>query len=258
MAAPSRRAALRTGLLLGGAVVVMARPWRNWAAPDLAFEDLDGLPPLRRLIDRGETSLPTGAGALAGLDQRTAPDRADLREALAADLCGALGLSDWTSPEVPVSYFTDIRCPSCRVLEARLSRLADTGDTPFTLRTREYPVFGPRSEAAARIIVAGRNQGAGDTLRAVLQRRPPPETAHAVRDLGHGLALDGDALATAWAAPATADRLAEDRALASLLRLPGTPGLVIGRTIVIGARSEAVLAALLAAEAREGPPRDCT
>jgi predicted DsbA family dithiol-disulfide isomerase len=48
--------------------------------------------------------------------------------------------------------------------------------------------------------------------------------------------------------------LAEDRAAARLLGVPGTPALLIGRTLVIGVQPEAFLRALIAREAEEGPP----
>ncbi|MFW5881028.1 MAG: DsbA family protein, partial [Roseicyclus sp.] len=120
-----------------------------------------------------------------------------------------------------------------------------------------YPVFGARSEAAARVIRAAGTLGRAEEMRRHLQTRPSPDTAPGVAALAARMGLDQDALAAAWASEEVAARLREDRGLARLLGLPGTPGLVVGRTLVIGAPPRARLAALLALEEAAGAPAAC-
>jgi protein-disulfide isomerase len=176
---------------------------------------------------------------------------------LRADICGALGLS-WSADEpLPVTYFTDIRCPSCRQLEARLAALAADPATRMRLTTREFPVFGPRSEAAARAIVAAAPFGAAERFRARLRTRPAPADRPGLRALAGSLGVDPDAYLASWQDPATLARLAEDRALARLIGLPGTPGLVVGRTVTVGVQPRDTLRHLMRVESQDGPPAAC-
>lgn len=261
--AGSRRDLLRMGVVLGAAALVIARPWNRLGGPDLSFEDMPDLAPMRSLAARGEASGGSVADAVfAGLPGRARSEDARAAEAAArerfrADPCGAFGL-DW--PEgapLPVTYFTDIRCPSCRVLEGRLGAIADDGDPAIDVITREFPVFGARSEAAAHAILSAGMQGEAETMRAHLRTRPAPAEAAAAQRLAGRLGLDTAAFARAWNSQEVTRRLAEDRALARLIGLPGTPGLVVGRTVVIGTQSRDVLRALVRREAREGSPAAC-
>jgi predicted DsbA family dithiol-disulfide isomerase len=129
---------------------------------------------------------------------------------------------------------------------------------PFRLVTREFPVFGARSEAAARAIIAAASLGAGEAMRLHLRTRPLPQDADGLTRLASALDLDPAAFLSAWTAPETAARLTEDRALARLLGLPGTPGLVLGRTLVIGNRPPDLLARVLDRELQDGPPPACS
>jgi Protein-disulfide isomerase len=47
-------------------------------------------------------------------------------------------------------------------------------------------------------------------------------------------------------------------AIARIFGFIGTPALVVGRTVVVGAVSEGVIAALVEQERREGPPPVCS
>ncbi len=260
MAGTTRRDLLRIGALLGMAGLVMARPWRGLRRPELDFEPMPDLPPLRRLSRSGEASGGSPARAVfAGLGEAAEPTASErgAERRLRADICGAFGLSWGADEPLPVTYFTDIRCPSCRRLEASLSALAADGPTRMLLTTREFPVFGPRSEAAARAIVAAAALGAAERFRARLRARPAPADRQGVRGLARSLDVDPDAYLEAWLSPTTAARLAEDRALARLIGLPGTPGLVVGRTVTVGVPPRDTLRHLMRVERRDGPPDAC-
>ena len=225
-----------TGLaVFGGAWAVMARPWTWFLAPSLEFEPMQELAPFRRLVGGGEVSGGAAGAVLLGLDA-PAPVDPGLEAALRADLTGALW-GDWEGGgPVPVTYFTDIQCPICRVMEARLAALDGVH-----VVTREYPVFGEASERAARAVLAAGLQGAAEAMRARLQRSR-------VVSVG-GMGLDAERFAVDFEGPEVAARLAEDRALARIFGLPGTPALVVGRTRVVGLVGADVLEALVAEEA---------
>jgi predicted DsbA family dithiol-disulfide isomerase len=254
--AGTRRDLLTVGAVIAAVGLVTARPWTALRTPEPEFRDLQGLPPLRRLSDGPAAPGGSATGAVfAGLDRPSAAE-AQAMARLRAAPCAALGLPWEVGAPLPVTYFTDIACPSCRRLEPALAALAET--VPFRLVTREFPVFGARSEAAARAIIAAASLGAGEAMRLHLRTRPLPQDADGLTRLASALDLDPAAFLSAWTAPETAARLTEDRALARLLGLPGTPGLVLGRTLVIGNRPPDLLARVLDRELQDGPPPACS
>jgi protein-disulfide isomerase len=254
---PARRTVLRIALVLGGLGVLVTRPFARFAADDLAFETIPGLAPLRRLAALSGAGAPDMSQALfVGLDPVTpAPDDPPTSR----DICGMLGLPWSRGDALPVTYFTDIACPSCRRLEGDLASLTRDDPAAFRLVTREFPVFGPRSEAAARAIRAAAQQGeaAGEAVRAHLRNRPPPQTPEARRALATAVSLDPGTFLRDWDSADVTRSLAQDRALARRLGFLGTPGLVVGRTVVPGAVPRPVLADLIEREHADGPPGGC-
>lgn len=239
----TRRGLLKGAVILGGAWLIMARPWTWVLRPALEVADIEGLAPFQRLEGAQRVSGGGASGAvLIGLD---APDPVDpeldarLRRDLATVVVGEWSVGD--AGPVPVTYFTDIRCPICRVLEGRLAGLDG-----ITMRTREFPVFGESSERAARAVLAASLQGQGEVLRQRLHRAPPVITRATIEGAVSGITLDEGRFFSEMEGADVTARLAEDVALARIFRLPGTPALIIGHTLVIGAPSERQLAVLVA------------
>ena len=67
----------------------------------------------------------------------------------------------------------------------------------------------------------------------------------------------GEAAAGDMASEATTQELRTSASLVQRFAFPGTPALVVGRTIVIGTIRKATLNSLIAAESDEGPPPGC-
>jgi len=257
-AGPTRRGVLRVTAMIAVAGLIVARPWTGWGTRDLAYADIPDLPPLRHLVTQAASTSGNATDALfLGLEAPDAPSEPAPLPTNAAGICRLFDLPWAEGAPVPVTYFTDIRCPSCRVLEASLAGIAREEPDLFRLHIREFPIFGPRSEAAARAIRAAAGQGASETMRRQLRTRPAPTSAEAIDALGRTLDLDPDALVEAWQGADVADSLAEDLALGRRLGLRGTPGLVVGRTVVEGALPRATLLDLLRAEDQDGPPDHC-
>jgi predicted DsbA family dithiol-disulfide isomerase len=257
MAGTRRRDLVRIAALIGILGLVTARPWRRLVEPDLAFEAIPDLPPLRRLVSRApRAGGPSGRAVLLGLEPPGAPSPA-ASPIDPAGTCTALHLPWDADAPIPVSYFTDIACPVCRGLDRDLAALARSHPALFRLHMREFPVFGPGSEAAARAIRAADGQGGAETVRTHLLARPAPTTPEALRSMAIELGLDPEGLLQAWSAPQVIRSLARDRALAGRLGFLGTPGLVIGRTVVPGALPRDTLERLMMTEAEEGPPTTC-
>ena len=149
--------------LLGGAAVVGAGAalWfgsRLVARPDpLAFAEIGGLPPFRRLLKDAEVSIGannTNSVVLIGLDAGGTRVDPETLSTVRAAPCATLFRGTEEGRAMPVAYFSDVRCPWCRIMEERLATLGVAQDPTIAFVEHELPVFGPASEAAARAILA--------------------------------------------------------------------------------------------------------
>ena len=236
----------RRGLLvLGGTVALIyglrALPWDRLPGRGPRYVDLPDLPPFRRLEEQGQTSGATVA--LIGLDPP--PADADQRraraDALRADLCPALFGPALPTEIVPIAYFSEFRCPYCRALERDLDTLLAEDPASFRLIQHELPIFGPASELAARASVAAARQGKQRELRRRFMRTPLVAEPASVLRVATDIGLDVDQLAYDMASPEVQAELDRTRALADIFGFIGTPGLVIGRTVLNGAISYTLL-----------------
>ena len=137
----------------------MAWGWQRYVqrTPDLSFAPIPGLPNWRlletRAVSRGRA---TGAVFLGIGDNAADPIKADA-------LCQLLYSQQGTT--LTLAIFTDIQCPNCRSLEAKLDRRKDQ----LELNRIELPLLGPRSETFARANI-GRRLGVGQDSPAVTAR----------------------------------------------------------------------------------------
>ncbi len=234
-----RRDALIISAAIAVAVAIPPILRRNASAFD--FEPLNGFDGFRRL-SRGTTSSP--GDPFFGLG-RAAP------APLERPICEVLfGNTTFPSQSVPVAVFTDVNCPNCATFEARLIRLQQ-GGAPVELFWHQLPLLGPRSVWAAKVTLAAEMQGAGEDVHLDLMQhvlRPGPAGAHDVA-ARHGLDA-AKLLADAQGADVQA-RLDAAINLGAALGIPGTPGSVIGRTLVIGAIGQNDLERLIDLELSE-------
>ena len=185
------------------------------------------------------TGIAAGAWAVTHLFRQT--------EALGTDLSGnptaqAL-LTDDVAPDMGpaeadlvVAVFTDYRCPVCRATSAAL-HAAVRQDGRVRLLYRDWPIFGPPSERAARIALAADYQGIYPALHQALMGWPGDideaaleaattsvggASARLLSDLAsHRMDIERTLAATARAA--------------LILGLPGTPCYLVGDLLVTGA-----------------------
>lgn len=232
-------------LILGGVVVLIygmrALPWDRLPGRGPRYVEIEGLSPFRRLEESGPTSGPTAA--LIGLDPPS--EDAILRRARAegvrADLCSALFGSPVPAGTVPIAYFSEFQCPYCRALERDLDALLEDESGSIRLSQHELPIFGPASELAARASVAAARQGRQQELRRRFMRMPLIADARSIRKVAGDVGLDADQLTRDMASPEVQAELDRTRALADLFGFIGTPGLVVGRTVLNGALPSALL-----------------
>jgi protein-disulfide isomerase len=134
--------------------------------------------------------------------------------------------------------FTDYQCPSCRKADPAL-RAAITRDGNVRVIYRDWPVFGERSERAAKVALAAHRQGVYAALHRRLMTSPSLDDRAlriAVEDVGGKWEqLEADLLTDELG---IADQLARTSSDASALGLAGTPGYLIGPLLVEGALTE--------------------
>jgi protein-disulfide isomerase len=256
--AHSRR---RTLILLGAASAGAFATLRgaSWLldryAGELEFIPLDDPPGFRRLSLVGAT---TGAfDPLAGIPT---PGDAVASGFTAAneDLCPALfGEASLAAGVVPVAFFSDFNCPNCETMYDQL--LTMEAEAPHRLRVRrhEWPILGPSSEISARAAIAAGRQGDRRAFNRRLQRTVFAPSEAYLRDLAEAADLDPDRFFQDMNSDATTQELMASAALSRRFGFPGTPGLVVGRTVVIGQIGQATLNALVDAESKIGLPTGC-
>lgn len=165
---------------------------------------------------------------------------------------------DTESPSSPVDgstltlvVFTDYQCPVCKLANPEMDA-AVAKDGRARVVYRDWPVFGPLSERAARVAIASHRQGIYPAVHRRLmderRRLEDPVLREAVEASGGDWQVLQDDLRTH---AAEIDRqLARNRMDAYALGLPGTPGYLAGTRLVSGALDASGFAKLFA-EARD-------
>jgi predicted DsbA family dithiol-disulfide isomerase len=235
-------------LIIGGAMAaaIALPPYLRRRDAGFEFQPLQGHPGFRRL-DRGAVT--ARVDPFAGLDgpSPAAPD---------IPLCQALfGAEGWSGPALPVAVFSDVNCPNCAAYEARLLRLQAEG-TPIRLTWHQLPLLGPRSVWAAKVILAARRQDAEEAVHRDLMSRVLRPGPAGVRDVAERHGLDATKLLSDAQSGSIQAEIDRNLGLGASLSIPGTPGSVIGRTLVIGAIPTRDLERLIALEQDE-PPLIC-
>lgn len=236
----------RDMLVMGGivATAVAIPPVLRRIPADFDFEPLPGFDGFRRI---------TGGNVSGGIDPFFSIDAAGVstapaRPASPSSACSALfGTPEWTSDAVPIAIFSDFNCPYCKILEKRLIRRRTAGDA-IRLIWHEMPLLGPSSTRSARAVLAARFLGKEDPARVYLSQRflrPGPAALHTMAD---DLGLPPNAFVQEVAGARVSRALATSLDLGRRLGIPGTPGTVVGRTLVIGAINDADLTKLIEIE----------
>ena len=227
---------------------------RRLLAPDFAFAPLADPPGFRRLA-AGDLS--RGIDPFVGLgDDQAAPVGAarGLRDGLCRALFGVTGVPDGV---VPIASFSDYRCPYCRILTQKLAVLEKESRGAVDVTWHEWPLLGATSEMAAKAALAAARQDAYAAFHEKLMGGAFVPTPAYLADLAGRSGIDPDRLIADMNSPGVAAEIEQSRALAALFRFPGTPALVVGRTVVAGAIGDAEIARLVEREREEGPPPGC-
>lgn len=240
---------LLLGLAAGGGVAAAYTGFgavRRLLEPAPEFEPIGELPGFRRVAG-GPVS--RGSPLFVGLGE---PEQAAVTP---ATLCRHLFLPLPAPDEVPIAYFSDYRCPNCRVVSPILARIEKEGVAPVTWH--EWPILGESSRLAARAALAARRQGAYKAFHERMMGSSFLPTPAYIDQVARDAGIGPEQLRRDMTDPAITLQLARTDALAGLLGFIGTPGLVIGRTAVMGRLDRRRLDRLIAIERAEPAPNPC-
>lgn len=176
----------------------------------------------------------------AATENEQREDVAASAEAMAAR--AAIADDPFTPKHEPAGYdvsiitFADYQCPYCRKLHLELERLAQTDDK-IRIVYRDWPIFGPASEEAARAAIASQWQGKHAAFNDQLMRTQGKLSSETIRSAADSAGVD-------WAQlqkDIDTRKVDIDAVLgrtnlqAAQMGLQGTPALLIGPYMVPGA-----------------------
>lgn len=221
----------RRDVILVGGLAALAAGWQMFGVrgAQIAWRGIEGLPGWRfgmaGAISGGADPL------LAGLPGSAAP-RVPFGPGQIADVV-------YRGGRARVAVFSDHFCPYCRVLFGRLSQ------SDLAIAWHELPLLRPESHIAARAAEAARLQGGYVAFQSALIAqgfRPVPAWLGRVAE---GAGLDGARLRRDMAGAEVAAGLEASARAAETLGIFATPGVVAGRSVVLGAVTEAQIAGIL-------------
>ncbi len=149
--------------------------------------------------------------------------------------------------DVTVVEFFDYKCPFCRQLHPQIAPLL-AAEPGVRLVLKEFAILGPESTAAARASIAvwmrtpTRFEAFHDAMMRATGRLDETTILRLAREAG----IDADGLMLDMADPKIDRIIAETNVLAHAIGVNGTPGLVIGDTVVPGYIDAAEIRRLIA------------
>ena len=143
-------------------------------------------------------------------------------------------------PGRPIAVFTDINCPNCQSLEAKLATRRDG----LSITWLHLPRLGPSSESFARMALAAEHL-TGSPFGPIPALRGPGISA-ALQHYATRIGVSADVLNATMYHPKVTARLETHARAAETLGIWGTPAMTIGQTLVMGDVPGKTLDALLA------------
>jgi len=137
--------------------------------------------------------------------------------------------------DVTIVEYLDYQCPACRTTREPLRQLL-AKDKKVRVIFRDWPIFGPASETAARLAVASKYQGKYFDFHDALLTTPRPLDEAKIKGAATKAGVDWDRLQKDLKLHEKdiEDLLARNNEQADMLGLDGTPGFIIGSTQSFG------------------------
>ena len=136
--------------------------------------------------------------------------------------------------DVTVVEFYDTRCPYCRQVEPAIAALLKA-DPNVRLVYKDLPILGPSSLLEARALLAAQRQGGYPRLQQEFMHANGEAGPATIRAAAEKAGLDAARLLRDMDDPAIAARLQANIALARDLDIEGTPVIVVGDRMILGA-----------------------
>lgn len=134
-----------------------------------------------------------------------------------------------TGYDVTIVEYLDYQCPACRASHEPLKQLV-AKDKKVRVIFRDWPIFGPASERAARLAIASKYQGKHLAFHDALLTTPSPLTDEKIEAAARKAGVDWNRLQRDLELHSQdiEELLARNYEQADMLGLDGTPGFIIG------------------------------
>lgn len=138
--------------------------------------------------------------------------------------------------DVTIVEYMDYQCPACKASQEPLTQLL-ARDKKVRVIFRDWPIFGPASEKAARLALASKYQGKYLAFHNALFEMPRPLDEVKMQAAARRAGVDWAQLERDLKTHSgdIEDLLARNNEQAETLGLEGTPGFIIGHTQTFGA-----------------------
>ncbi len=136
--------------------------------------------------------------------------------------------------DVTIVEFSDYNCPYCKRAFNAVTKLLDS-DKKVRVILKEFPIFGERSEAAARVAIAAKNQGKYFEMHAALLQNRGQNNEQTALRLAERIGLDVEKLREDMNSEETTKIIRETRELGNKLGIQGTPFYLVGDRTIPGA-----------------------
>ena len=138
--------------------------------------------------------------------------------------------------DVTIISYSDYQCPFCRKIHPELERLAQE-DGKVRIVYRDWPIFGPASEEAARMAIASQWQNKHRQFNDALMRTDGKLSSEKIRAAANAADIDFDRLERDMEAREDdIDGVLRRTAMqAAQMGLQGTPAMLVGPYMIPGA-----------------------
>lgn len=155
--------------------------------------------------------------------------------------------------DVTVVEFMDYRCGYCRQFNPQVRDLIEK-DGNIRLIVKEFPILGEDSEASARFAVAVKQVAGNDAYakahHALIGLRAAP-SAEALTKIAGDIGVDADEVLNLMETEDVTAVLRENRELAQVMGIQGTPSFVVGTELLRGMPAGGLAATVAAARQAE-------
>jgi protein-disulfide isomerase len=135
--------------------------------------------------------------------------------------------------DVTLVEFFDYRCPYCKQVEPTIEALLKQ-DPNLRIVYKEWPILGPPSVFAAHVAFAAFKQGKYERFHNAMMAAKGEITEEVILKVAAGASLDIARIKIDMAAPEIDQAIKRNYDLADALAIHGTPGFVIGDSLIPG------------------------